>query len=280
MVNLQLHRCDTAGCDLKAVFMAKGSDGRISQRACQAHRDDSMTMKSSTCQNGQCAKQANYGFPGQRPSFCAFHRIKGTEQTRTRKCMHDGCNRIPSYGSEPHKRQYCKQHALNGMTYNAGFRCRSQGCSSTGSFNYRGNKLFVYCKAHKQPGMVDVMSKRCEQESCDLIATFGLLEERKKRFCSKHKSSVHVSCKEWTPSAKNSVGKPHKRKKDGLWSSSNGSAFTPIGQKFSPTCLGNSKGASQDADCEPSNNDQGLPMNDWVVPGEYSDQSDINLQII
>ncbi|KAG5192824.1 hypothetical protein JKP88DRAFT_292477 [Tribonema minus] len=80
-------------------------------------------------------------------------------------CNADGCDKQPSFGFIGEKPKFCATHKLGGMTDVKNKRCEAAGCGKTPNFAEEGQKP-RFCSAHKLPDHVNVKGPFCHADNC------------------------------------------------------------------------------------------------------------------
>ena len=167
--------CQHDQCKKRANYGFEGDKPKF----CAAHRLERMVdFHNKRCQQNECTKQASFAIKGNKAQYCGTHRLDGMIGVTTKLCKHNECNRQACYGFKGNSVELCSSHIVDGMINLKNRCCQYNGCNTQSSFAFHGNKS-LYCAAHRLDGMINVNSTRCKTEGCDTTAQ----KERNKGYC-------------------------------------------------------------------------------------------------
>ena len=99
-----------------------------------------------TCKGEDCKKKACFNVEGERPKFCATHKLAEMVNVHDKRCIYPDCKIQPWYNlPEEKKGLYCSTHKLNGMVNVKSPKCIFDGCKVQPCFNFENEKKGIYC---------------------------------------------------------------------------------------------------------------------------------------
>ena len=110
------------------------------------------TVRGRRCTYEGCGKHSSNGFPGERSSRCATHKLAGMEDVKTKRCNHEGCTTIPSFGIRGEKASRCATHKLEGLVNVTTKRCTHENCDKSVVYGFCGESASM-CATHKIDGI-------------------------------------------------------------------------------------------------------------------------------
>ena len=201
-------RCAHAGCGKQARYgLIKRPEGKLIGGVrdggifCSIHRPPgTVNVVEPLCED--CGVIANWGFPDERRTRCASHRIQradGTEMVQLGQT-----NALCRYVSPGNVRctvnayfnwvgqksgLFCKLHAEEGMINVRNAICGE--CGTQASYGHVGGRP-EFCAGHRKPQMVDLKSSKCRCGSGG-YKVYGLFGEKPTHCSSCRDPDLHVN---------------------------------------------------------------------------------------
>ncbi len=153
--------CTFNNCHNEATYRYKYN--KLSR--CEIHKNNMMdhVNYSKTCKYSQCNKSAIYALPGNRPVFCATHKIADMINVKIKQCTFDKCTSKTLYGKPGSPTSHCGKHRQPGMIKRPNGKCIN--CTSPAIYgNYYVAK---HCEIHKEEHEQNLVERNCI--SCNLI---------------------------------------------------------------------------------------------------------------
>lgn len=172
--------CDPPNCWTQASFGSNRFDKDTWR--CKEHKtNDMINVKNIhiVCTFGECGKQANFSFEGQKANRCKDHKDPGMKDKYHDLCQFEGgCDVRASYNYEGNwnKGLYCARHKLANMVDVVSSRCKE--CNRQPCFNFQGEKLPIYCQTHAKPKMINVKQPTCDSPTCSYQALYGFVGQK------------------------------------------------------------------------------------------------------
>jgi hypothetical protein len=130
---------------------------------------------------------------GERPTYCALHKLGGMIDVKHKRCVYEGCDKTPSYANPEQKiPTHCSTHKTEAMVNVKHKKCEYEGCDLIPSYNFPNEKTAKYCKKHKLENMVDISHKRCHYIGCLNRPIYNFANESLPLFCVLHKTNEMI----------------------------------------------------------------------------------------
>jgi hypothetical protein len=105
-IHLKTKFCEMVGCRIRAGF---GNSNDNIAKYCAKHRNnDDSNLLIIKCNRYNCNSCASYGFPQEKLSRCAKHKLKSQITYSRRKCVTSKCDQFAIWGYNEH--EYCDLH--------------------------------------------------------------------------------------------------------------------------------------------------------------------------
>ena len=92
------------------------------------------------CVFGKCETYANFGYPGERPTYCSAHKLAKMVNVAHKRCAAEECMTLPSFGLPGHPPSYCAVHKLAKMVNVTAKRCAAEDCMTVPNFGHPGSR--------------------------------------------------------------------------------------------------------------------------------------------
>lgn len=167
MVDCYHDCCIEEGCLSRSVY---NYEEKVKGIYCVKHKKEGMMdVVSYKCRHENCRKQACFNFEGQSSrAFCDQHKMEGMVDVKNRNCKADGgCARQAMYGFIGEKACRCRVHSEKGMMKYPNRRCDESSCKNSAQYGFEGC-FPVYCEIHHDSNQhVNLVEQVCN--SCGLM---------------------------------------------------------------------------------------------------------------